>query len=100
MALRRVTAWPAAIVCGMALLIPPPAWAEDHQRKPSMMHGAASVIGGLIFEWPRTIVEATTEGPPIAGTMVGILAGAARAAQTVVGGVVEMATAFDPFGMK
>ena len=49
-----------------------------------MMHGAAKIIGGLIFEWPKTIVDATVEGPPIAGTMVGVLAGAARAVQTLV----------------
>ena len=89
-----------AVCCIVAWLIHSPVWADDHQRTPSMMHGAAKIIGGLIFEWPKTIVDATVEGPPIAGTMVGVLAGAARAVQTVVAGAVEMAAAFDPFGAK
>ncbi|MBI3997264.1 MAG: hypothetical protein HY352_06370 [Candidatus Omnitrophica bacterium] len=99
MALRRLIGPAAVIVCSVAL-IHSPAWADEHQRTPSMMHGAAKIIGGLIFEWPKTIVDATVEGPPIAGTIVGVLAGAARAVQTVVAGAVEMATAFDPFGAK
>ena len=62
------------------------------------MHGVARVVGGLIYELPRTVLEATVEGPPVAGTAVGLLAGTMRALQTIVSGLGEMAAAFQPWG--
>lgn len=94
MALRRLT----AVAAAAALLAAPGAWASE--QDPSFGHGLGKVGGGLIFEWPKTIVDATLTGPPIAGTLVGIFAGAARAAQTVVAGFVEMGAGFDPWGSK
>ena len=68
--------------------------------EPNFGHGVGQVIDGVLFELPKTVLGATLEGPPVVGTMVGLLAGTARALQKTVGGVVEMATAFDPWGAK
>ena len=72
----------------------------ETKAEPSFLHGVGQVIGGIVFELPKTVLEATLEGPPVVGTVVGLLAGTARAFQTTVGGVVEMAAGFDPWGTK
>ena len=64
------------------------------------MHGAGQVVGGLLFELPKTVLEATMNEPPVIGTMVGLLAGTARALQKTVGGIVEMAAGFDPWSSR
>ena len=83
---------------GALWMITAPASAEE--RKPSFMHGVGQVIGGLVFEFPRTVVEATLDGPPVAGTLVGVLAGVARAVQTTFRGFEEMSASVDPWGIK
>ena len=65
-----------------------------------MMRGLGKIVGGLIFELPKTVIEASLEGPPVAGTLVGLLAGTTRSVQTVFAGVGEVAAAFDPWGTK
>ena len=85
--------------CTIMLMAAAPVFAAT-QAEPSVWHGIAKVVGGMIFELPRTVIEATSEGPPVVGTMVGLLAGTARAFQTTVGGLVEISTAFDPWGSK
>ena len=77
----------------------PPVFATT-QAEPSFVHGVGQVVAGLVFELPKTVLDATLTGPPIAGTVVGLLAGTARALQTTVGGLVEMAAGFDPWGTK
>jgi hypothetical protein len=74
--------------------------AGEQQSDPSFLHGVGKVLDGLILELPKTALEATLEGPPVVGTAIGILAGAARAGQKIVGGVVEMSAGFDPWGAK
>ena len=95
MALRRI----AAGALGMLLLASPSAAAEP-PSDPSVKHGAGEVVGGLLVEFPKTVVQATLESPPVIGTAVGVLAGVARALQRTVGGLVEMARGFDPWGAK
>ena len=70
------------------------------EKDPSVGHGFGKVIGGLLFELPRTVIDATLTSPPVVGTMIGLLAGTARALQTTAAGVVEMAAGFDPWGAK
>lgn len=65
-----------------------------------MMRGFGKIIGGPLFEFPKTIIEATLEGPMVAGTLVGVVAGAARGVQTMFAGAGEVAAAFDPWGTK
>lgn len=65
-----------------------------------MMRGFGKIIGGPLFEFPKTVIEASLEGPMVAGTIVGLLAGAARGVQTMVAGAGEVAAAFDPWGTK
>jgi hypothetical protein len=81
-------------------LITAPALAADSKSEPSVLHGAGRVVGGLLFELPRTVIEATLSSPPVVGTLVGLLAGTARALQQVVGGFVEISAGFDPWGTK
>jgi len=94
MALRRLT------LAVAALAICPLAFAAEPEHEPSLLHGAGQVLAGVIFEWPKNILTGTLEGPPVVGTAMGFLGGAARAAQKTVGGVVEMAQGFDPWGVK
>ena len=82
------------------MLMAVPGETATTQSKPSVLHGIGRAVGGILFELPRTVLEATFAGPPIAGTAVGLLAGVARASQAIVGGVVEIAGAFDPWGTK
>ncbi len=99
MALRRLGPWARASVAAAVLLGVATSGGASEQD-PSFGHGLGKMVGGVIFEWPKTIVDATLTGPPVAGTVVGIIAGAARAAQTVVAGAVEMGAGFDPWGSK
>jgi hypothetical protein len=64
-------------------------------REPSVRHGAGEVVGGLLFELPKTVFEATVSGPPVAGTVVGILAGVIRALQKTASGLAELSVALD-----
>jgi hypothetical protein len=68
--------------------------------KPSFRHGLAMVFGGLLFELPRTVVEATLEGPPVAGTLIGVIAGTSRAVTTTFKGLREIGAGFNPWGRK
>ena len=85
---------------GAVLLVPAASGAAEAKPEPSFMHGVGQVVGGLIFELPKTTLEATLDGPPVVGTAVGLLAGTARALQKVAGGLVGMAASFDPWGAK
>ena len=95
---RRVEAITAGALA--ALLLAWPSAAAEPPSDPSLTHGAGEVAGGLLVEFPKTVVQATLENPPVIGTAVGALAGAARALQRTVGGLVEMARGFDPWGAK
>lgn len=93
MALRRLTLAAALAMCPAVL-------AAEPEHEPSFLHGAGQVFAGVIFELPKNVLTGTLEGPPVVGTAMGLLGGAARAAQKTVGGVVEMAQGFDPWGVK
>ena len=97
MRLCRWAVW--GVSCGLLLLGAPPVRAET-PREPSFMHGVGQVVAGVVFELPKTVLEATMTEPPVVGTVVGLLAGTARALQVTVGGLVEMASTFDPWGRK
>lgn len=61
--------------------------------KPSLRHGVGQVVGGLVFELPRTVIDATLSNPPVVGTVVGLLAGTIGALQKTLGGLVEITQA-------
>ena len=96
MALRRVT---LALMVGLVGLACGAAEAKQ-EGDPSILHGVAKVVGGAVFELPKTVIEATAKEAPIIGPVVGVLAGTGRAIRTVVDGVVEIVAAFDPWGIK
>ncbi len=58
------------------------------------------MIAGLAFELPKTVLDSTLSGPPVVGTLMGMLAGAIRALQMTVGGLKEISDGFDPWGIK
>ena len=103
MALRRI---------GLALLLaaafpPPPAVAADappppasQAEEPNFWHGTRDVVDGLLLELPYAVVDGTLAGPPIAGTLIGLLGGTARAFERVFSGLGEMSAAFDPWETK
>jgi hypothetical protein len=59
------------------------------KAKPTVRHGIGQIITGIVWELPRTVVEATMQGPPVVGTAVGLLAGASRGVKKVIEGSVE-----------
>ncbi len=96
---RVVTLYRVALVLSFLLMRPLAARAAT-QRDPSFLHGVGQVIAGLVFELPKTVLDATLSEPPVVGTLVGLLAGTANAVRTTVGGLVEMSQGFDPWGTK
>ena len=74
--------------------------AAEAKPDPSFLHGVGQVVAGVIFELPKTVLDATLTEPPVIGTAVGLLAGTARALQVTMAGLVEMAAGFDPWGTK
>lgn len=74
--------------------------AAEAKPDPSFLHGVGQVIAGVVFELPKTVLDATLTEPPVIGTVVGLLAGTARALQVTTAGLVEMAAGFDPWGAK
>lgn len=93
---RVVSGW--VVAAALVLSAAGPAAAETSD--PNFLHGVGKVIGGVLFELPRTVLDATLTEPPVIGTAVGLLAGAARALQTTVAGLIEMSEGFDPWGAK
>ena len=83
------------VVCGINVTA-----ASASETDPSFLHGLGKTIAGIIFELPRTVVDATLTGPPVAGTVVGLMAGTVKALQTTAAGLAEMAAGFDPWGDK
>ena len=73
------------------------AWAGAWEE-PNFLHGMGQVLDGVLFELPKTVLDATLTEPPVIGTIVGLLAGTVRALQKTFGGVQEMAIAFNPWG--
>ena len=76
------------------------AWAAEQKADPSFMHGIGKTLDGIVFQLPKTIIEGTLAGPPVVGTLMGALGGAARALQTTVAGLAEISAGFDPWGSK
>lgn len=71
---------------------------REPEPEPDFMHGAGQVVGGVLFELPKTVWDSTMNAPLILGTMVGVFAGSIKALQMTTAGVVEMARGFKPFG--
>ena len=87
----------ATAVTLAAFLICRPAWAATVKPEPSFMHGVGKLVDGVVFELPKTVIDATLTNPPVLGTLVGVFAGTALALQTTFAGLVEMSAAFKPF---
>ena len=90
----------AALACALVMpqVMPAVAAASEPEHEPSLLHGVGQVMSGVVFQFPKTVLEATLDGPPVVGTFVGVLAGVARAAQVTVAGMVEMGQGFNPWG--
>lgn len=70
------------------------------RAEPSVMHGVGQVVGGILWELPKAVLDGTMTGPPVVGTAMGVLGGTVRALQRTAAGLVEIASAFDPWSIK
>ena len=100
MALRRLTVRCLTPLVLAMMLLHGSAEAAARQEPPSFTHGLGQMIWGLTMELPKTVAEATLNGPPVVGTAVGLLAGTSQAIQKTVAGFFEMAAGFNPWGAK
>jgi len=85
--------------CAVWVVITAPV-AAANEPKPSFLHGVGQVVGGLVVEMPKTVLESTLSGPPVAGLLIGLLAGVARALEMTFKGVQEISTSFNPWAVK
>ena len=83
-----------AVVFGLTVMTRPVNAATEDD--PSFIHGLGQVVSGVVWELPKTVIDATLTGPPIVGTMVGLLGGVARAVQTTFEGLREMSAGLNP----
>lgn len=90
----------ALAVGGMLFLRCPAVFAQNQKADPSFMHGLGKAVAGATITLPKAVLDGILTGPPVVGAMIGLLGGAARAAQMVAEGVLEMSAGFDPFGVK
>lgn len=97
MALRRVS---VAVCAALTICLCGARIATASDAEPSVGHGLGRIVAGALFEWPKTIVDATLTNPPVVGTMVGIFAGLVRAVEMTTAGVREVSAGFDPWGIK
>jgi hypothetical protein len=86
----RFLSWAAVVLFS----IEPYVLAVEQEDAPSIRHGVEQVVGGVLLEFPKSVLAGTMQGPPIAGTVVGALGGVVGALQKTVSGLIEMAVAF------
>lgn len=90
----------ALVSIGLWLALASPAACAQQPHEPSFRHGLGRAIWGLIFELPKTTLDATLTEPPVLGTLVGLLAGTMNALRITGEGLQEMAVGFNPWGMS
>ena len=90
---RRVKSFAVVVIIVAIALINPPAAHAD------ILRGLLRVVGGVL-EVPRSALVGTFSGPPVFGTVVGMLAGAVNGVGMVVGGGIEVAASIVPLAMK
>ena len=83
---------PLHVALALVLLVPASV-ASAQEREPTFLHGFGELVRGVLWVPPKTVLGATLEGPPIAGTVVGVVAGLSRGIMTVLQGLYEMAQA-------
>ncbi len=64
-----------------------------------LVSGLMRIVGGVL-EIPRSIVAGTLGGPPIVGTLAGVIVGAVRGTGMVAFGAVETAVGTIPLALK
>ena len=99
MALRRLIAALAACLFAAAMAGSARA-AETQSYERRFIRGAGRVVEGVCLELPKTVIRETLRNPPVVGALVGLLAGTARALQTTVAGLVDMAAGLKPIGSE
>lgn len=90
----------AANVLVLLFVFPTIGLSAEQKADPSFMRGLGKTLDGVVLELPKTILEGTLAGPPVVGTVMGALGGAARALQKTFSGLAEMSAGFDPWGTK
>ncbi len=88
------------MVAAAAIGLPMSVGAAERRSDPNFMRGVGKVVGGVLLELPKTLIDATMTSPPIVGIPVGLLAGSAQAFRVTCEGLREMSAGFDPWGSK
>ena len=89
MALRRLTRAACALAgAAIWLLAPLPAHA-------GLVQGLGKIVAG-VFQLPVAVLAGTASGPPILGTLLGVVNGAIGAVTLLAGGTLEVAAAAIP----
>ncbi len=94
MALRRLAprALGAAALCAILLGGAPHAHA-------GLIRGVGRILAGVL-EVPRSILVGTFTGPPIVGTLLGVVNGTVNGVMSIAGGALEIAGSAVPLAMK
>ena len=85
-----------AIVALTAIVLIVPPMPAAHA---SLLHGLLSIAAGIL-EIPRATLAGTFGGPPIVGTLIGVLSGTFRGLGLVTGGALETAAAAAGLAVK
>ena len=83
---------PLAVVTAILLAAPPPAHA-------GLLQGLVEIVAGVL-EVPRAALVGTFTGPPVVGTVGGVLVGAVRGVGLLAGGAFHVVTGVVPLALK
>lgn len=87
-----------ASTCALILTSAAPGMAQEPRRRSSFLHGTGRAVGGVLLDFPRTVIEVATPAPPL--VTAGAVAGLIRAGDVAFHGLKEMNETFDPWGIK
>gem|GEM_PF-2356717 len=88
--------WRLPVILGILITGAWLARADTSTETPSVSHGIGAVVGGVLFDAPKTLLEIAAPIPPL--VTAGIVAGLVRGAQVAFHGLQEVNEAFDPWG--
>ena len=82
----------SVVVAAVLLVAPPPAHAN-------ILRGLVEIVAGVL-EIPRSTLVGTFSGPPIIGTVAGVLTGAVRSVGLLASGAFDLVSSAVPLALK
>ena len=89
---RKITLW----VFVFSLFLPPALFAEGYQDTNRFAYGFQRMLVAP-FQIPLNTLEGTFNGPPVTGTLNGVLSGTVQTVTDLVGGAFDMVAAASPY---